>query len=460
VAQTFARFCAGLQYEALPPITVERAKHFFIDYIAIAMHASTLDSSRPVRALAAARPIPGGATLLGRSDTVHPAWAALANGMAAHSMELDDTFLSGSIHNESFVFSPALALAEERGTSGKRFITAIVAGFEVACRVAAALKPAVTNARGFHPTGTTGALGAAATAATLLGLNAVQTTAALGVACSQAAGLLEFVTDGAWTKRFHGGWASHAGIVAAELAQYGITAPPTAIEGKFGYLHAYSGDPLPQALAVGEGENLAIAQTAMKYYPCNYYIQSINDSALQLAARADLSLDAIESIVVHTVQAAMPLVCEPIEQKRSPKVMIDAQFSVPFNVALALVKKRVSFVDFTPATFAAPDIVRVMDRVTCRVDPALDAQYPGAWPARVEIALTGGRTFAAATQHAKGDPRNPLTLSEVIAKHRSIVSGIVDDSTDDAILDFILQLERKPDFSEMTRILKRFVLPA
>ena len=104
------------------------------------------------------------------------------------------------------------------------------------------------------------------------------------MACSQAAGLLEFVTDGSWTKRFHGGWASHAGIVAAELAQHGMTAPPTAIEGKFGYLHAYSGDPLPTALAVGHGDNLAILHTAIKYYPCNYYIQSVNDAVLQIAA--------------------------------------------------------------------------------------------------------------------------------------------------------------------------------
>jgi 2-methylcitrate dehydratase PrpD len=459
VAQTFARFCTGLDYEALPPLVVERAKHFFIDYIAIALRGSMLDSSRPMRMLAAARPIPGGATLFGRPDTVHAAWAALANGMAAHSMELDDTFLPGSIHNESFVFSPALALAEERGASGKRFIVAVVAGFEVACRVAAALKPAVTNARGFHPTGTTGALGAAATSATLLGLDAAQVTNALGVACSQAAGLLEFVTDGAWTKRFHGGWASHAGMIAAELAQHGITAPPTSIEGKFGYLHAYSGDPLPQALSAGEGEMLAIAQTALKYYPCNYYIQSINDSVLQLAARADLPLEAIESIVVYTVQAAMPLVCEPIEQKRRPRLMIDAQFSVPFNVALGLVKRRVSFVDFTPAEFISPEIERLMDRVTCHVDPALDAQYPQAWPARVEITLADGRTLVAATQYAKGDPRNPLSLDEVIAKHRSIVAGVLDESTDDAILDFILRLETRSDFSELTRILKRFVLP-
>ena len=104
-AQAFGHFCAGLEYDTLPSTVVERAKHFFIDYMAIALHASTLDSSRPVRALAAARPIPGGATLFGRPDPVHASWAALANGMAAHSMELDDTFLPGSIHNESFVFS-------------------------------------------------------------------------------------------------------------------------------------------------------------------------------------------------------------------------------------------------------------------------------------------------------------------------------------------------------------------
>jgi 2-methylcitrate dehydratase PrpD len=455
-SEAFGRFCAGLDYECLPPAAIERVKHFFIDYIGIALHASTLDSSQPLRRLAAARPIPGGATLFGRPDPVSAHWAAFANGMAAHSMELDDTFLPGSIHNESFVFSPSLALAEERGISGKRFIAAVVAGFEVACRVAAALQPAATNARGFHPTGTTGALGAAAAAGTLLGLDAERLSTALGVACSQAGGLLEFVTDGAWTKRFHGGWASHAGIIAAELAQFGMTAPRTAIEGKFGYLHAYSGSGMPELLATGEGDNLAVLNTALKYHPCNYYIQAVNDAVLQLAGRDDLQLDAIASIVVHTVQAAMALVCEPIEQKRNPRLMIDAQFSVPFNVALGLLTRRVSFADFTPGNFAAPEIRHLMDLTTCQVDPALDEQYPAVWPARVEITLVDGRTLSASVQYAKGDPRNPLSQDEVIAKHRSIVAGIVDERTDDAILDFILRLETHPDFTALTRILRNF----
>jgi 2-methylcitrate dehydratase PrpD len=138
--------------------------------------------------------------------------------------------------------------------------------------------------------------------------------------------------------------------------------------------------------------------------------------------------------------------------------MIDAQFSVPFNVAIGLLKKRVSFVDFTPQEFGSPEVRRLMDLTTCHMDPSLDAQYPAAWPARVDITLDDGRTLSASVQHARGDPRNPLSADEVIAKHRSIVAGIVDDRTDDAVLDFILHLETKADFSELTRVLKGFAL--
>jgi hypothetical protein len=127
-------------------------------------------------------------------------------------------------------------------------------------------------------------------------------------------------------------------------------------------------------------------------------------------------------------------------------------------IAAGRTTKRVSFPDFTPQNFVAPEIRRLMHLTTCRVDPARDAQYPAAWPARVEITLADGRTFSASAQHAKGDPRNPLSQDEVIAKHKSIVAGIVDDQTDDALLDFILDVETKPDFAELTRVLKGFVV--
>jgi len=151
------------------------------------------------------------------------------------------------------------------------------------------------------------------------------------------------------------------------------------------------------------------------------------------------------------VGAAVQLVCEPIDQKRNPRVMIDAQFSVPFNVALGLVKKRVVFPDFNEQMFAAPEVRRLMNLTTCAVDPALDAQYPENWPARVEITLADGRTLAAETTHAKGDPRNPLTEDQVIEKHRSIVAGVVEPQTDDRICSSPTRWSGSPIFASSPR---------
>jgi len=457
-SEKLARFCSQLQYDQLPAAAIEKVKHCFVDYLAIAFRASCLDSSQPVRTLAKEAAGLGKATLLGWRRPTSPYWAAFANGMAAHSLELDDTYLKGSIHNESFLYSTALACAEEHGLSGKRFVEAIVAGFEVACRLAEALQPAVTNARGFHPTGTCGVVGAAAAAGKLLALNETQFTSAIGIACSQASGLLEFVSDGSWTKRFHAGWAAHGGLTAAGLAKHGMTGPRTVLEGPFGFLHAYSGQPKLEGFDQGLGQDYKVLQTAMKYYPCNYYIQAVNDSVHKLNDREDLHAEEIAKVVVYTVRAASHLVCEPIAQKRNPRTMIDAQFSVPFNVALGFLAKRVTFSDFNDQMYQSAEIQRLMNLTSCEVDPVLDAQYPETWPARVEITLKDGRMLADETQYAKGDPRNPLTQDEVITKHKGLVSGLVDDSTDDQMLDVILRLEQQPDLSGLSGILQRLEL--
>lgn len=451
ISRRLAQWSVDVRYDALPPATRGRVGQFLLDYLGIALRGSTLDSSRPVRSL---RQPPGPATVLGRAGGVGAEWAALANGMAAHSMELDDTYLPGSVHNESFVLATVLALAQERDASGREVIEATVAGWEVACRAAAALRPAVTNARGFHPTGTCGALGAATAAARMLGLDAERTAAAIGIATSQASGLLEYVTDGAWTKRFHAGWAAHAGIVAARLAAAGMTAPATAIEGRFGFLHAYSGDPDTDLLLDGLGDGYAIDRTALKYHPCNYYIQSVNDSVLALV-RDGVRAEDVASVLVHTVSAAVPLVCEPLAVRRRPAVMIDAQFSVPFNVALALSTGRVSFRDFTPPMFADPGLRDLMDRVDYRVEPDFDRRYPAEWPGRVDVVLHDGSTRSAQTLHARGDPRNPLSWAEVVDKHRGIVAGLVAEPDGDEIIAVVEDLDRQPDMAALTRALSR-----
>lgn len=453
-SERLAAWATGVRHDDLAPGTVERVKQFLLDYLGIAIRGSTLDSSRPVRSMV--NPA-GPATVLGRPGGVAAEWAALANGMAAHSMELDDTYLPGSVHNESFIFATTLALAQERNASGRAVIEAAVAGWEVACRAAAALRPAVTNARGFHPTGTCGALGAATAAARILDLDTSRTAVAIGVAASQASGLLEYVTDGSWTKRFHAGWAAHAGIVAARLAGAGLTAPATALEGRFGFLHAYSGDPDTGLLLDDLGAGFAIDRTALKYHPCNYYIQSVNDSVLDLVRRGVRASD-VASVLVHTVSAAVPLVCEPLGRRRRPAVMIDAQFSVPFNVALGLSTGRIAFPDFTPQMFADPAMRELMDRVDYRVDPDFDRRYPAEWPGRVDVVRHDGSTESAQTMHARGDPRNPLSWPEVVDKHRGIVAGLVENPVGDEIVSVAQDFDRLPDMGPLTRALRRIRL--
>lgn len=453
--EQFGEFCANLKYDHLPQTVVERVKYCFIDYLAIALRASTLDSSQPIYQLINDLTLPGKATVIGRNQAINPYWAALANGTAAHSLELDDTYLEGSIHNEPFLYSSAVALAEENNYDGKKLIEAIVVGFDVACRVAKALKPAVTNARGFHPTGTCGVIGAAVACGKLLDLNAAQFTSAIGIACTQASGSLEYITEGAWTKRLNAGWASHAGLIAASLAKRNFTGPRTALEGKFGFLHAYSGDPILDGFVTDLGKDYKILQTAIKYYPCNYYIQSVNDATLQIVQNNNFKPEQIESIKIYTITAAYNIVCNPIEDKRNPKSMIDAQFSMPFNAAVAILKKQVKFTDLVPAVWEAPETHQLMNLTECIIDPELDKQYPEAWPARVEIKLKqSSQPLIAEIKYPKGDRRNPLSWDELIIKHQSIVEGLVDKQVDTQLIDFIRHLEQQPNFTKFSELLR------
>jgi hypothetical protein len=212
---------------------------------------------------------------------------------------MDDTHQGGSIHLGVTVFSAALAAAELAGASGERVLRAAVAGYEVAARLAMALDPAAHYARGFHPTGTCGAFGAAAAAAVVLGLDTPAVATALGIAGSQASGSMEFLADGAWTKRLHPGWAACAGLHAAALARAGFKAPTSVLEGRFGFLHAYSdrGDAAP--ILARDGYELL--RTSVKPHACCRYMQGPIDAALALRAE-----HRIDPATVERIEVGMP----------------------------------------------------------------------------------------------------------------------------------------------------------
>ena len=233
ITAELVNFYQGLKFTSLPPEAADRAKYFLLDYLGVAARGSLEESCKIMYGtLRAMHPSDDGSVIIGRKDRLPAYIAALVNGTAGHSIELDDVNNSASLHPAVAIFPTALAVAQEQGSGPEEFITAAVVGYDVAVRLGMALDPAMHYAHGFHPTATCGTLGAAATAAKLLGLNEEQTASALGVAGSQAAGSMEYLSNGAWTKRMHPGWAAHSGITAAYLAKNGYVGPTTIIEGK------------------------------------------------------------------------------------------------------------------------------------------------------------------------------------------------------------------------------------
>src|SRR5262249_27259941 len=267
IALELAGEVAALRGAPLPTGVLDRARDLFLDFLGVALGGAGVDSSVALRRGLDRLRLRGECAVLRVGERLPAPQAALANGAAAHALEMDDTHQGGSIHLGASVFPAVLATAELTGASGDAVLRAAVGGYEIAARLAMALQPAEHYARGFHPTGTCGAFGAAAAAGMVLGLDAEGLARALGIAGSQASGSMEFLADGAWTKRLHPGWSACAGLHAAALAGAGFRAPASIVEGRFGFMHAYSGGAVA-ALLARRSDGFELMQTAVKPHAC------------------------------------------------------------------------------------------------------------------------------------------------------------------------------------------------
>jgi len=453
LTRQLATFCHTLRYEDLPPAVIDRAKYFFLDYLGVAVRGSLSDSSQPLYQLTSALGATGTATVLGRREKAAFPYAALANGTSAHSLELDDTHQGGSIHLGVSVFSAALAVAEQVGASGKAFITAAIAGFEVAARLAMAVRPKEHYSRGFHPTATCGTFGAAVSAAKLLGLPEPQLLSALGIAGSQAAGSMEFLTEGAWTKRLHPGWAAFAGIHAAALAREGFVGPATILEGRDGFLKAYSLHADPHKITEGLGADYQILHTAVKPHACCRYTQAPIDAVLTLVEEHDLQPQDIERVTIGMLETGIPVICEPAQRKYHPTSIVDAQFSLPFGVAVAVVKRRAGLEEFTLPLLQDRVVCELMPKVSYVHDPELEKNYPREWPAWARIVRKNGPEVFAHVRFPKGDPENPLTWEELVGKYQTLVSALWPQDKRDAVRAAVQKLEKERNLQQFTLLL-------
>src|SRR5580693_4530417 len=292
-------FLHGISPDNLPANVLDRARYFLVDYLSVAVRGSLEESARCVQRMIARTTSGGCATVIGTPIRTSPALAALANGTSSHGIEQDDTHSGGSIHLGTTMYSVALALSEMLpGTTSGCFFAAVVAGYEAAARIAMAAQAKEQYRLGFHPTQTCGVFGAAVTASKMLDLTADQTLAAVGIAGSMAGGSMEFLAEGAWTKRIHPGLAARNGIEAALLAAEGFIGPRHPLEGRDGFLQGYSRKPLADRLTADLGQFFEIMHTAVKPHACCRYMQGPIDAVLDILREHNLEASQIHRIEV------------------------------------------------------------------------------------------------------------------------------------------------------------------
>ena len=453
ITQILAKFASNVNYEDLPPDVVDRAKYFCLDFAGVTLNGSTTDSAKAVVRALDDVGRSGPSTIVGTNKQALPEYAAMANGIAFHSIEMDDVNNEASLHPGVVAFPTALAMADIAPVTGKDFISAVVAGYDVIIRLGRALKPKEHYGRGFHPTGTCGAFGGAAVAARLLGLQGDDYTHALGIAGSQAAGSMEYLAQGAWTKRLHPGWSAHSGIWAALLARAGYSGPTTILEGRDGFLNAYSGDPDPSLVLKDLGEEYQVTRTGVKPHACCRYNQGPIDCLLEIGRSNDFQALDIEEVKIGVLSQGMRLVAEPVEAKRNPKSVGDMQFSMPFAAAVALSYGSASLNEYAIGVPDRPEVRHIMDRVQCVTDPKLDAQTPKLFPAWAEVRTSDGRTMRSELTYPKGDPENPVTWDEMRTKFNLLSAPVISSQRQEEIISAIDSLEQMDDVRQLASLL-------
>jgi 2-methylcitrate dehydratase PrpD len=398
-----AEYAAALRYEDIPPHVIQRAKDCIIDTVAVIVLGNAMPWSQIVARYAQRIGAGGRSRILGLDGPLSQApAAALANGTLAHAFESDNLTRPGAgVHPGATLLPPGLAVAQERGSSGKDLITAVVAGFEVMYRVGRATKH-TNEHRGFHAPGTTGPFGAAVAAGSLLGLDAAQMTNALGIAGSLAGGLMEFARSGtgAMVKRLHLGRAAEAGVVAANLAADGFTGPSSVLEGTAGFLKVFCEEFDIADLTRGLGREWATMNLCLKRFPVHMTAQTGVQAVLELQAEHGFTGHDVDRVIVAGQErmATINNIPDPID-------IMMAQYSIPFCVALALFRDPRDPASFDDGALTDPEIRSMCQRTSVVVaDPP--TKIPGA--SVVTVLLKDGRSLTKEVEEFNGTPARPL----------------------------------------------------
>lgn len=445
-----ARFVSELQYESLSAATVSTAKQCILDTVGISVRGSEEKAALIMQKLVKSQEGKKEATVFSRTPFRTTALnAALANGCAMHSLDFDDLHNASIIHLGTVVVPAALAVAEQVGATGEQLILAVVAGYEVGARVGEAVNP--ESYFFWHTTGTAGTFGAAAAAAKLFQLDAEQTLHCLGSAGTQAAGLWEFLKEGAMSKTLHAGKAAMNGVLSAWLAKEGFTAATSILEGEKGFCLAMTPAAHLEKLTEGLGSGkFKIDENSFKPYACCKHCHSAINAVQLLCAdyrQKGLSADQIVRILIRTNGVADNLVNNP-----NPQNAYGSKFSIQYCVAAAIRYGQVGIAEFAENRLHDAELRRLMSTVTVVVDAELDGAFrekPDRWSVWITITTQNGEEYKQFIEYPKGDPQNPVSYAETEGKARALAGTVYGERKREGLLQAVASLEQSVDVSRV-----------
>ena len=413
ISEQIAAVIAALP-RAIPPVMENICQSLVIDVTGICVSARHSDF---MQATLAATDEPGNCTVIGQQAGRSLGMAAICNGTAAHGDDFDDTFEGGPAHAGAVVVPAILATAEQHGLSGADAGLGIAVGCEVICRMCL-VAPKLVHKAGFHPTAVFGAIGAAAGVGAALQLNAKQLVDAMGIAASMSSGIIEYLAEGAWTKRMHPGWAAQSGYRAARLAQAGFVGPRTMFEGEHGFFHAFARthDGNFAAMLEGFGSRWLAADIAFKPYACGTMAHPYIDCARKLVANG-LNPADIERIECETAEGIVHRLWEPLANKQHPPNGYAAKFSIPYAIAVGMLRDDAGLGEYQEAVVCDPEIRALAARVGYVIDP--HNPYPRQFTGHLRVSLRNGDVREARQSHFRGGVDEPLPFDDLVKKFRA-----------------------------------------
>ncbi|MFT4581582.1 MAG: 2-methylcitrate dehydratase PrpD [Gammaproteobacteria bacterium] len=448
-AACFAEFVCNFDFNLVPDNVVARAKLSILDALGIGLASKNYDFARSATAAISELGGTGDFPIIGSNLRLPQRDAAHLNGILIHGLDFDDTHSEAVVHTSASTVPTMLIAGLAEHASGARALAAFIIGSECASRIGAAARGGFHH-KGFHPTGVVGAFGSTLCAGYLYGLNLTQLRNAQGIVLSKAAGSMQFLDDGAWTKRSHPGWASVCAQTAVVMAKHAFFGPRDPYFGRYGLFpsHTHADSAInAHKLRSGLGENWEMLNIAFKPYPACHMTHAFADAALALKEKHGLKIEDIDRIVAYVHESEIPVICEPAANKLRPQNSYDAQFSVNYLIAATFVREHFGLAELADDALNDEAILSLCEKVSYCPDP--DSAYPDYYSGAIDILTNDDRLLHHREQMNRGSAENPMSDQDIIDKFLGNATLTITQANASTLMDIVLNLEHEPDLERL-----------